>query len=132
TRSQGVPPARRRAQRAVRDGLRGRRVPTSGRAAPRRNARGVVQQRGESMPSRSRRPEEARETTRLRLLNGDGALHPAGLIPHAEPHLRILVEVTRDAQCLPRVTRMGGEELDELASQRRGAPWAVAKPLLDA
>jgi len=37
-----------------------------------------------------------------------------------------------DAQRLPLVARVRGEELDELAAQRRSAPRTEAEPLLDA
>jgi hypothetical protein len=78
------------------------------------------------------RPEKACDARGLELVDRDGTFDATGLIPDAEPDVRILVEVARDAQRLPLVAPMRREELDELAAQRRSAPGTEAEPLLDA
>ena len=82
--------------------------------------------------AQARWPKEAREPPGLELVDRDGTFDAAGLVPDAEADVRIFVEVPRHTQRFPCVARMGGKELDQLAAKRRGAPWAVAKPPLDA
>jgi L-glutamine---4-(methylsulfanyl)-2-oxobutanoate aminotransferase len=72
------------------------------------------------------------EPTRLELVHRHRGLDAPPLVPHAEPDVRIVVEVLRHAQSLSRVSRMRPEELDELATQGSGTPRAEAKTLLDA
>jgi hypothetical protein len=54
--------------------------------------------------------------TSFELVDRDSCLDAPGVVPDAEPHVRIFVDVARDTQCLPRVARMRREELDELAA----------------
>ena len=76
----------------------------------------------------ARKPASARG---LVLLERDGALRGARLVPDAQSHLRLGAEVARDPQRLAGVARMRREELDELRALRRRAPRAEAEPLLD-
>src|SRR5438132_14049449 len=121
--------ARSHADRAVHVGLRGCRLPAAGRASPRGELSGVgLQCGGETVWPRSRRPEEACDARGLKLVDRNGALDAPGLIPDAEADVRILIEVARDAERLPLVAWVRGEELDELAPQRRSAPGTEAEP----
>ena len=72
-----------------------------------------------------------REPCGLELVDGDRRLRAAALVPDAEPHLRVLVDVTRHAQHLSGVSWVRAEELDVLSPQRRGAPRTEAETLLD-
>lgn len=72
-----------------------------------------------------------REPSRLELVHGDRRLGAAGLVPDAEPHMRVIVDVARHAEHAPPVARMRSEELDVLPAERRRAPGAEAEALLD-
>jgi hypothetical protein len=65
--------------------------------------------------ARSHRTQEVREPRCLQLVDADGAFDFSRLVPDAQTDVGILVEVTRNAQGLARVARVGRKELDELA-----------------
>jgi hypothetical protein len=65
------------------------------------------------------------------LVERDGAFGNAALVPHAEPDMWIVRQVSRHAKRLSGVARVRHEELDDLPALRSRAPRTEAETLLD-
>src|SRR6266542_162116 len=76
------------------------------------------------------RGDECRQSARLGVLERDGRLCDA-VIPDAEPDVRLVAVIARDAKRSSRVARVGAEELDELAALQCGTPRAEAVARFD-
>lgn len=83
------------------------------------------------------REDEASEAHGLVVVERHGRFGAAGLVPDAETNMSLgfaTAEVAGDPKRAPVVgldNLVRPEELDDLASLRRGAPGAVVKPCLD-